>query len=228
MGVTGATIMFKCVTEPRYISRWETFETDWDSVISELKVCPSFVNIEREPERVKIELDINGKVLDYPSFGGGVENNSCSVRSYVNKYRKENGVPALPYADVSWGSSRHMCGEHHYKVFLRVWMVKYCEFTDRPYQIAINPEIITPIVKNRSWKCDFGWHDWEEIKDFVRKTDNGFGIFLPSCIQKCIFRCKRCDHRKLYYKTGWLGGGKTDWYKCSKEKEKDIDCYPRL
>jgi hypothetical protein len=33
----------------------------------------------------------------------------------------------------------------------------------------------------------------------------------------------------MYYKTGYIGGGSdSNWYKCSKEKELEIDLYPRL
>lgn len=214
----------------RYLPRWETLETDWDKIISDFKVFPNFQGIKRNPEYFTIDLKINGNVLDYPSFGGGVANNHSSVIEYINKYRREHNVPSIPYVNVFWGTSYHNCGGpgHVYKVSINVWIVDYCETNNIPYTISIDPEVIKPITIESSWKCSIGLHDYEEIKDFVRKTCGFGGWMFPTCIQKCIFRCRKCDTRKMYYKSGYLGGGNTNWHKCSKEKELEIDSYPRL
>jgi len=209
---------------PRYLAKWERLETNWDLSIAELKICPDLVELRQYREHVVIELKIDGKILPFPKMGRSIADNNTGVIRHVNKYKQEQNVALIPGADITWGHSSHSVGYDSYQVFLKIWMVKYCDYVYRTCNIvddlALN--VKKPIL------CKVGLHKW----DFIEDNPRLLVAHINKYSQKAIKRCKKCGKRKVYYRKGTLydavGMELTKWMKCSSMQEKYIDHLPWL
>lgn len=214
----------------RYLARWEKMQCDWDGIIAELSQCPFLVKTETTPEKVILELRINGDILSWPGMGGALTNCDLDVLEAVNKHKKELGLPPLPrHTHIVWGSHSHMGHRHDYTVYLRIWVDEYCAATNRSCEIVRNDFI--PATAPQTKQCWIWSHDWELFRDFVRSNGWHTGWFSSGGIQKAIFRCKKCGKEALYWREGEVGlftGGSTRWMRCGKRQEEEIDELPRL